>query len=673
LQKFSQEELIALSQEYREAWKKMAGGETVISLPDMEILKSWQRCQQYGVPPTKRVVEQVLNADEIQQLRNKNKLFLDVSMPTLETLYHFVAGSGFVVALSDCNGFLLEVFGDDDVRDAVRAGNWVPGACWSEQGAGTNIIGTTLYRGQPLSLRGYEHFCKCCHRFEGVGAPIHESDGSTIGIVSLTGAVGDAHSHTLGMVVAAANAIEIQLAMKKAWQACDLANQHKNIIVNSIYDGLFVTDSAGIICLVNQRVLEILNLRKENLIGSHIGTLFSQAFIKTLQSKDVGKFIDQAEEISNGKNKVKCIVTCRSIVQDGKANGLVFVVNEMARAKRLAGKLYSNDARYTFDTLIGKSSNFLSIVEMAKLFAPTKSNVLLLGESGTGKDVFAQSIHNASFCNNGPFIAVNCGAIPKELIESELFGYSEGAFTGALKGGKMGKFELADGGTLFLDEIGEMPFEQQKVFLRVLEDRKITRLGGREVIPINVRIIASTNADLEQEVKKGAFRHDLYYRLNVYTIKMLPLRARKEDIKLLANVFLTRLADSWGRPTLELSEDIWDLLINYDWPGNIRELQNAIERAFVLGDGRRITSDLFMFQRSNVEHCESKHYTTGQMQNVIKSSLQEREAEMFRNVLLQNNWNISKTSIQLGVSRTTLYRKMGVLGIKIPREFRNAY
>lgn len=652
-------------EECKATWKKFVKGVSVTTFQRMLILDSWQRCQNMKVDPWQIIIENVLDKPTLESLKERNRLFLDVSIPTLENLYKFVNGSGFVVALSDKNGCLLEVFGDENVRESVQQGNWVPGAVWSESSAGTNIVGTSLYLDQPIAVSGYEHFCHCSHRHQGAGAPIHDSQGNTIGAIALAGAIDKAHPHTLGMIVAAANAIEIQFEMKRAWQVCDLANQHKDAIVNSIYEGLLATDSNNVITIVNRRSQEILNVPEEKLLGVHIKELFSESFLIRLHGKSY-QIIDAQDEITVGENKSICTITCQRIMTNNHFNGLVILINKIARAKKLINK-FTTDTRFTFENIIGESPKFRYTLNLAKIVAPKECNVLLLGESGTGKDVFAQAIHNASLRRRGPFVAINCGAIPKDLIGSELFGYSEGAFTGAKKGGKMGKFELADGGTLFLDEIGEMPAEQQKVLLRVLEEKRITRLGGQELIPINVRIITATNNDLEQEVKRGTFRKDVFYRLNVFVIKMIPLRERKDDIKLLAKAFIERYSDEMNSSSIEVPEDVWDLLHNYDWPGNIRELQNAIERAMVLSEGKKISCELFDFYHSD----ERNH--NDQIPQRIKSTLQDYETEMLKSLLQQNNWNISKTSIHLNVSRTTIYRKMSILGIKIPGEYRNTF
>ncbi len=655
---------LELQKRYNKLWHQFVAGEIITDFPNQLILDSWQRCRSMNVDPAQKIAREVLSKESLNSLRERNSLFLEVSMPILENIYGFVAGSGFTVALSDSDGYLMEVFGDDNIRDSAQRGRWMPGASWSELSAGTNVVGTPLYLDQPISLAGYEHYCRCSHKWVGAGAPIHNSDGKIFGVVALAGIIEEAHAHTLGMVIAAANAIEIQLAMKKAWDEAELANQHKNVIVNSILDGLLVTDGDGKITLINQRAQEILRSPGNKLLGVHIKDLFSETLMSYLGKKQ-SQVINIQDDITINNEKIKCTVTCRHIMTNRNYNRLVIVINEIARVKKLVDKMITHNARHTFADIIGNDYRFCETLGLAKTVAPKECNVLLLGESGTGKDMFAHAIHNASTRRLGPFVAINCGAIPKELIGSELFGYSGGAFTGASKGGKMGKFELAEGGTLFLDEIGEMPAEQQRTLLRVLEDRNISRLGSQRLIPVDVRIIAATNKDLGNEVRNGTFRQDLFYRLNVFSITMIPLRERKSDIKPLVKAFLSESCQKMGGNLINIPEDVWELLHNYDWPGNIRELNNVLERALILSDGKNISCQLFNLpSKSNLSIQEHPS-------NPIRRNLQQYEADLLKNLLKRNEWNISKASLELGVSRTTVYRKMGLHGIKVPAQYRH--
>jgi transcriptional regulator with PAS, ATPase and Fis domain len=253
------------------------------------------------------------------------------------------------------------------------------------------------------------------------------------------------------------------------------------------------------------------------------------------------------------------------------------VLNELKKSRKLAGKILSGKAIYTFDKIIGNNEKFLKTIDYAKKIADSRSTVLITGESGTGKEIFAQSIHNSSIRRDEAFIAVNCGAIPRTLIESELFGYEEGAFTGAKKGGNAGMFELADEGTIFLDEISELPISLQTTLLRVIQEKTIRPIGSDRIIPIDVRLIVATNKDLSKMVSENKFRQDLYYRLNVLNINIPPLRERKEDIPLLINEICKN-----NNRKINLSDEAIDFLKNYNCPGNIRELQNFINRLLIL-------------------------------------------------------------------------------------------
>ncbi|WP_281247280.1 transporter substrate-binding protein [Domibacillus mangrovi] len=322
----------------------------------------------------------------------------------------------------------------------------------------------------------------------------------------------------------------------------------------------------------------------------------------------------------------------------------------------------------TTNDLIGLNELFLQTIEFARSAAKTKANVLLLGESGTGKEMFARAIHNESKRKDKPFVAINCASISKELINAELFGYEDGAFTGAKKGGNPGKFEIANGGTLFLDEIGDMPIDLQTTLLRVLQEKEVVRVGGYKPIPVDVRIIAATNKNLFQEIAyNGSFRSDLYYRLNVFTIELIPLRQRTEDIIELSHYYLQELSAELGQPRKYLSEEAAELLRTYNWPGNIRELNNVIERAFYLSEeSPRITIahlPQFMIHSSNALEADTQDLLVDSLPDMLiieksKQKNDEHKRQVYIQTLMNYKGNISKAAKQLGMSRTTLYRKL---------------
>ncbi len=352
------------------------------------------------------------------------------------------------------------------------------------------------------------------------------------------------------------------------------------------------------------------------------------------------------------KNKSVHLVKTSVPILDEKGGiiGVVDTFREIKRVHKMINQMVGAQATFTFRDFIGNSSRLRETLMMAKISANSSSTILIQGESGTGKEVLAQAIHNASDHGNGPFVAVNCAAIPRELIESELFGYEEGAFTGARRGGRPGKFELASGGTIFLDEIGDMPLDMQVKLLRVTQERRVVRVGGQHYIDVDVRIMAATNRDLSKAVADGSFRADLYYRLNVLPILIPPLHQRPEDIPLLAAHILRKLSQKVKRKTIEITPEAMRVLANYSWPGNVRELENVLERCihFLEGDLLKLT-DL----PASVYGETKPHKPVTDTRSLV-----EVERQMVVEALQLAGGNVSRAARQLGVSRTTLYNKL---------------
>jgi transcriptional regulator with PAS, ATPase and Fis domain len=343
------------------------------------------------------------------------------------------------------------------------------------------------------------------------------------------------------------------------------------------------------------------------------------------------------------------MLTVDPILSPNEVNGKIIILTEIKRARTFAAKMVGAKAKFRFEDLIGADLEFMETVRQAQIAVKISSNVLLLGESGTGKDVFAQAIHNSSPRKDGPYVAINCAAIPRDLISSELFGYADGAFTGSRKGGSQGKFELADGGTIFLDEIGETPLELQGALLRVIEDKSIVRIGGSKVTSVNVKIVSATNKNLKEEVQKGRFREDLYYRLNVFTIRMVPLRKRRDDIPLLVDSFLKRIGRSLGKDILSIDDKVIDLFMKYQWPGNIRELQNVLERMINIANTSILTFDLVPGDMLDVLQKEDVEYEIEPFGRMERDSITK---------LMGSNLTKKDIAKKLGISRSTLYRKL---------------
>lgn len=651
--RMSQEYDQNMSQLVHEAWHEfITRGNVREGKVRPAILRSWSRCRNKGVNPYQKKAPFILEGRELEARRYRSKILLEVAVPFVRNLYEFVAGSGFIIAIADPEAYLLEIMGDEEVRESVQRGNFVVGANWSEEFAGTNGIGTCLESNRPLQVIGYEHYCICSHKWTCSGAPIHDPAGKIIGALDMSAKREKVHSHTLGMVVGAVYAIERQLSLLQAWEDYEIANQYKSEIVDAISEGLIAVDNNGVITHFNERAQDLLGVARMNVLGRDVREVLGEknaALVELLVKK---QFVTDCEfNVNSLTGKLKCSITVRPISRRGnrqEVEGVILVFDGVKRTYRLANKMFGAKARIAFADLLGSSQNFLESIKMAKTAAKSPCSVLILGETGTGKDMIAQAIHNESPRRQGPFVAINCGAIPRELIASELFGYVEGAFTGAKKGGNPGKFELADGGTIFLDEIGEMPLDLQIALLRVIEQKVLTRVGGRELIPVDVRIIAATNKDLPAEVEKGSFRRDLYYRLNVFIIRMAPLRERKEDIKPLALRFIQNMATRLGKKIETIDEEVWDRVMAYNWPGNVRELNNVLERMVNLAVDNRLTADLLP-----EEIYRFKLEKGNELQNDNVS-----EKKKLTNLLRLYNGNISRVAKEMGVARSTVYRKL---------------
>lgn len=452
-----------------------------------------------------------------------------------------------------------------------------------------------------------------------------------------------------------------------------LLGLYKNIF-NDIYNWIVVVDKEGFIVMMNKKYCDFIGIKQEDAIGRHVTEVIENTrmhIVLKTQQKEIGDI----HEIKGNQ----MIADRIPIYKDGELMGAVgtvifkdlvefdvYVKNILKMEKQL--EFYKKELKkalgsvYTFDNIIGESNAIKRAKEISKKVALSKSNVLILGESGTGKELFAHAIHNASPRGEYPLIKVNCGAIPSELLESELFGYEEGAFTGAKKGGKLGKFELANKSTIFLDEIGDLPLNMQVKILRVLQEREIERIGSVKSQKIDVRIIAATNRDLKEMVKKKLFREDLYYRLNVINIGVPPLRERIEDIPLLARHLMKKLSSEMERHVTEISPNALEALKNYHWPGNIRELANLIERALNMVEKEAvITLDHFPYyirKQAKPDIGVSLDTLEMQLDGTLKEIFDEIEKKAIQKTLLKYDGNKLKTARKLGISRTNLYEKI---------------
>jgi PAS domain S-box-containing protein len=541
----------------------------------------------------------------------------------------------------------MSAVGDGQILSEARELKMIPGAYMDEEHIGTNAMSLVLSEGMPVQLSGKEHYIKAYHKWTCSAAPIRDSKGNIVAVIDLTGYSENVHPHTLGMVIAAANAIERMLEINEYNEKLEISKKRIETVFESVYSGILSVDIEGNVLTRNKQIINMFGYSEHEISNMKVWQIVRNWDMVVDKLASGKEFTDEDVYINARTNKLQYTLTAYPVYDsEKKLKEIVCIFYELKKEQKIAGKILSGQAVYTFDKIIGQNRNFIKVIEYAKKIADSKSTVLITGESGTGKEVFAQSIHNHSIRREEPFIAVNCGAIPRTLIESELFGYEEGAFTGARKGGNAGKFELADGGTIFLDEIGEMPVDMQIRLLRVIEEGVMYRIGGTKQTSVDVRIIAATNRNLLDEVAKGNFRKDLFYRLNVIPIKLPALRERKEDIPILVNYYMGKTSEKLNKRSVHIPQEYMNYLQNYDLPGNIRELENIIE---LIVNTETIQLNLW---NGDIEK------NAADIKSDTHLSLDQMEKQHIISVLREYKGNITISAKVLDIGRNTLYRKI---------------
>lgn len=619
-----------------------------------EIADSWIRCRKYGVNPHSGKGNII--HPNINKLIDKNNELISVARPVIESIYSMVRGSGFAIFLVDKEGYIIDIIGDKDIMERAEELNFLKGELWSEKVVGTNAIGTALYLNKPVQTIGAEHYGINQHSWTCSAAPIYDEDDNLIGCINMSGNYYNAHSHTLGIVTAAAQSIQKQMELAISYRLL-------NVTFDSISEGMIVMNEQMKIKRINGQALKILNISLEEAMNMEISHVLKGIdFYKFIKAEN--KFLNNIEwDFSINNERIKCVINILPLNRKEKNSGMVITFSRVEAVHKLVNKFAGYKAKYEFKDITTNNLEMKKMIDFAKKAAKSDCNILIQGESGTGKELISQSIHNYSNRARGPFVAVNCASIPSELVESELFGYEKGAFTGASKEGHPGKFELADGGTIFLDEIGELPLDIQSKLLRVLDNGKIVRVGGTFEKQLDVRIIGATNRILKNEIKKQNFREDLYYRLSVMEIKTIPLRRRKEDIDLLVDEFINNLNLKNENRVVNVKQSYIDELKKYSWPGNIRELKNVVERDYYISEEELVNIDVLDYNNNNEEIINMKP-----LKEEFKIiPLSELEENAIKNAIKNCDGNIQLAAKLLNIGRATLYRKLKIYGLDVSK------
>lgn len=610
------------------------------------ILDSWKRSRQYGVNALHQN-KKLCSSAELKNRKANSVILLKAAHVYLKDLFSTILDRQGIVVLSDAEGTVIFALGDEKTMRETTAPEL--GNDCSEATMGTNGIGTCLAIKGPIQIWAEEHYYQGNHIWYCSGAPIFDPAGKVLGCLNVTGTSQSVHAHTLGMVLGIANSIERQIRIDKISNENQRIIRKQEMIMELITDGVMIVDSSGKVTEINKYGLQVFGMAKNEIVNQSLAKLVPSGLdidnIFTTQRMLKDREIDFVLQDKDCSYSVSTAIIRN---EKGLPESLILTFTPIKNIHALVNRMTGSVARYTFEHMIGNSLAFQETIRQGKLAALANSNVLITGESGTGKELMAQAIHNASNRFHKPFIVINCGALPRGLIVSELFGYEGGSFTGSKKDGNPGKFELADGGTIFLDEIGDLPLDAQVTLLRVIEEKVVYRIGSNKPKAIDVRIIAATNKNLAEEVQNNTFRQDLFYRLNVLSINMPSLRNRHGDLEILINSAMDRIKNQMNKTELTIDRQALVLLERYDWPGNIRELENTLERA------ANICRD------SVIKCSDLPHHFTGES---VKGApdiniIEQNEMTLIMDTLRETSGNIKQTAAKLGVARNTVYRKM---------------
>jgi transcriptional regulator of acetoin/glycerol metabolism len=560
------------------------------------IEESKKRCYDYGLTPTTQADYTSLPDNRLQLLKDKHRFLFQHALPIMENLYEQIANTQSVILLTSANGTVLHSLGDTDFLEKTARVALVPGVQWSERSKGTNAIGTALELGKPIVVHGDQHFLNANQFLTCSCTPIFDPNGIVIGALDVTGDYRSYHHHTMALARMSAQMIENRMFANTFASEIRLHFHARAEFLGTLVEGIAVFSQDGRFLSANRSAQYQLGMINQDLRCHTLQSLFavgvSQLMQRLQQSADQPISLD----LHNGV-KVWCTSEMRLSSQfhvngfAGSSSAEASNTTQPSHTQAAAPKAASLQPEAPAKSLSGLSyldtgdPQVAAVIQKLRMVQDSDIPVMILGETGTGKDLLAQAIHHDSKrAKSGKFISVNCASIPESLIESELFGYEEGAFTGARKKGAMGLIQAADGGTLFLDEIGDMPHHLQARLLRVLQERKVTPLGAGKEIEVDIAIVCATNKNLKGMIAKGEFREDLYYRLNGLVVRLPALRERK-DFETVARRILATLQKS--TPALAISDEVMHLLKSFHWPGNFRQLYNLLRTSVALAQNSR--------------------------------------------------------------------------------------
>jgi len=643
-EKFTRHSLNKISSE----WQKFINGQrvdrTVVS--DL-IYSSWERCADNAVDPYHQN-EEFFTKEQVGKLVKNNEMLVRKFGNIIRDVQRIARKKGLTVQLfnNEAKNIQLIALANINSQDKVALLTDV-----SENALGTNAICLALRENRPVQTLGPEHFNHNLHDTFCSAAPLHNSKGNIIGVINVASYNYRGSTDNFILVNFLAKLLDNISLTLDTMDELESYNFAINETFSYLSQGMLYVDHEDEIKYFNKKVMEIFAADSTRIKGRISEFL---ALLKEYNDEIQNEII----ELEIGGLRKCLIVTVKKFFRPNTMQHEKIIIVE----ERKSGNLQFEAALYTFNNIIGENEKILEAKHLAQKVAKSNSSILIFGDNGTGKEVFAQAIHNASSRKSHPFVAINCGAIPHELVESELFGYEAGAFTGAVKSGRKGKLEIAHGGTLFLDEIESMPLNMQVKLLRALSAKKICRVGGEREIPIDVRIISATKKDLLKEADNGNFRDDLYYRISTVTIALPALRERIDDIPLLTNHFIAKYAQELKLPTITVTPAFYDALSQYAWRGNVRELSNAVERSLLmLEDEKELNLNHLpekVVNSYNYKTMKSKLAIINTQKTSSDNLMRLSEEIIIELLLKEENGILSKVAERMGVCRQTLYNKI---------------
>ncbi|MDR1920775.1 MAG: sigma 54-interacting transcriptional regulator [Candidatus Adiutrix sp.] len=633
---------LTLLKEIKEAKNRFLADGGLSALIRPEVAESWRRCSGRLDPSTHKPAQP--SPKYVAELLRKNRLLISHGSTIIDSICENLDESIYYMCLTDSAGRALYInkgyFNKKGPIDFLALG-----VCFDEESAGANSIALALLHKRDMLIQGAEHFLNPSEAVTCATSIIRDQAGSILGTITITFDIGQYNDLLPGLAATATKLVEERLSRVRYHEILD----H---VVDNTHESIIVLDSNLKIIKTNPQFLQLLGLNKEDIDLINVTDMFQGLDFKKLL---IEKGATELGEVTLKQQNRRCRVNLHiyPVYNDQGLDCLVIFCQEIRSLIIMSRKFSGKTNYYTFKDIITNDPQMVKLIDHCRRIAELDFPILIQGASGVGKELFAQSIHSGGPRADKPFMAVNCAALPLSLIESELFGYEKGAFTGA-QTSKPGKFELADDGTIFLDEIGELPLDVQSKLLRVLDNFKVSRIGGRDDKPLNVRLVAATNRNLPEEIARNNFREDLYYRLNVMNITIPPLRERKGDIALLARHFLSQLNLKSQSPSPKVFPDYTlDALSAYRWPGNIREMQNAVIKAYYLCSGHEIEPRHFSFITAGKDANKPRNEETAKSQPISST-----ERDKIVEALSRCRGNVAEAAAALSMPTSSLYRKI---------------